>query len=124
VRGRTAEFIHEVQQDLLFHESWMRIQAPRVADVYHHLLQATREGAGSAMTEAWNTSPISKDEGMPLGVGLSFPRMEETRARYIRAVSYELEFPPFRWVRDQVVPQLVELLNGANSGQRSSSKRR
>lgn len=123
VRGRMAEFIHEVQQDLLFHKSWMRIQAPRVADVYDHLLQATREEAGSAMTEAWNTAPISRDEDIPLRVGLSFPRMEEARTRYIQAVSYELEFPPFRWFRDHVVPRLVELLDRANSGQQSNSGR-
>ena len=123
VRGRMAEFIHGVQQDLLFHKSWMRIQAPRVADVYNHLLQATREEAGSAMTEAWNTAPIARDEDMPLRVGLSFPRMEEARARYIQAVSYELEFPPFRWFRDHVVPRLVELLDRATSGQQSNSGR-
>lgn len=124
VRGRMAEFIHEVQQDLLFHKSWMRIQAPRVADLYDHLLRATREEAGAAMTQAWSTAPISRDEDMPLRVGLSFPRMEEARAGYVRAVSYELEFPPFRWIRDHVVPRLVELLNGEDSGQHPGSARR
>lgn len=121
VRGRMAEFIHDVQQDLLFHKSWVRIQAPRVADVYDFLLRATREEAGFAMTEAWNTAPISKDEDMSLKVGLSFPRMEEARARYVRAVSYELEFPPFRWIRDHVLPRLIELLNKTDSGQLPNS---
>ncbi|QIN84501.1 hypothetical protein GBA63_19020 [Rubrobacter tropicus] len=116
VRGRMAEFIHEVQQDLLFHKNWVRIQSHRVTEVYDSLLRATREEAGSAMTEAWNTAPISKDEEMPLGVALSFPRMEEARARYVRAVGYELEFPPFRWIRDYVVPRLVELSNRKASG--------
>ena len=37
VRGRIAEFIHEVQHDLMFHRNWMRIQSPRVADVYDSL---------------------------------------------------------------------------------------
>ncbi len=67
VRGRMAKFIHEVQQDLLFHKSWMRIQAPRVADAYDHLLRTTREEAGSAMTEAWNTAPISGTRTCPSG---------------------------------------------------------
>ena len=116
VRGRMAEFIHEVQQDLLFHKSWVRIQSPRVAEVYDSLLRATREEAGSAMTEAWNTAPISNDEDMPLGVALSFPRMEEARAKYVRAVGHELEFPPSRWIRDYVVPQLPELPNRKGSG--------
>jgi len=90
VRGRIAEFIHGVQQDLLFHKSWLRIQAPRVAEVYDSLLNAAREEAGFAMTKAWNTSPITKDEDMPLKNNLSYPQMEQARARYIRAVSYEL----------------------------------
>ncbi len=108
VRGRMADFVHGVQQDLLFHKSWVRIQSPRVAEVYDILLRATREEAGSAMTEAWRTAPISKDEDMPFGMGLSFPRMEEARAKYVRAVGYELEVPPFRWIRDCVVPRLAE----------------
>lgn len=116
VRGRMADHVHGVQQDLLFHKSWVRIQSPSVADVYDALLRITREEAGSAMTEAWRTIPICKDEDMPLGVGLRFPRMEEERARYVRAVGHELEFPPFRWIRDYVVPQLPELPNRKGSG--------
>ena len=107
VRGRIAEFIHEVQRDILFHKSWMRIQAPRVADVYDSLLQTTREEAGSAMSEAWSTTPIARDEDMPFGLHLDFPRMETERARYIQAVSYELEFPPFRWAKDQIAELLA-----------------
>ncbi len=94
VRGRIAEFIHEVQHDLMFHRNWMRIQSPRVADVYDSLLQTTREEAGSAMTDAWKVTPISKDEDMPLGVSFTFPRMAHERIKYIEAVRYELEFPP------------------------------
>lgn len=111
VRGRMADFVHGVQQDLLFHKSWVRIQSPRVAEVYDALLRITREEAGSAMTKAWRTAPISKDEDMPLGVALSFPQMEEARVKYVRAVGYELEFPPFRWIRDYVLPPLVDLAN-------------
>lgn len=100
VRGQIAEHIHEVQQDLLFHKNWMRIQAPRVADIYDSLLRTTKEEAGSAITEAWSTTPISKDEDMPLGTPLRFPRMERERGKYVEGVRYELEFPPLRWIKD------------------------
>ncbi len=116
VRGRMADVVHGVQQDLLFHKSWVRIQSPRVAEVYDSLLRTTREEAGSAMSEAWKTAPIARDEDMPIGVPLSFPRMEKARARYVRAVGYELEFPPVRWIRDYVVPRLAELPNRKSSG--------
>jgi hypothetical protein len=62
------------RRDLLFHRSWLRVQAPQVADVYDSLLRAMREEAGAAMTHAWNTSPITRDEDMPLGNGYGFPR--------------------------------------------------
>lgn len=115
VRGRIAEFIHEVQQDLLFHRSWIRIQAPRVADAYDSLVQTTRDEAGSAITDAWKAMPISKDEDMPLKIGLRFPRMAQERIKYVEAVRYELEFPPLRWFRDRFVPWLAERLSRTQS---------
>lgn len=115
VRGRMAEFIHEVQQDLLFHQSWMRIQAPRIAEVYDSLLRVTRQEAGHAITQAWSMAPISRDEDMPLGVGFSFPGMEQERDKFVRAVSYELEFPPLRWAKDY----LGSLLEGNAEGKDS-----
>ena len=59
------------------------------------------------MSEAWSTTPIARDEDMPFGQHLDFPRMETERTRYIQAVSYELEFPPFRWAKDQIAELLT-----------------
>lgn len=121
VRERMTEFIHEVQQDLLFHRSWMRIQAPRVAEFYDSLLRVTRQEAGHAISQAWNTTPISKDEDMPLGVGFSFPEMEQERSEFVRAVSYELEFPPLRWTKDCISSLLKNSKNVKSSGQHPHS---
>lgn len=116
VRGRIAEFIHDVQQDLLFHKSWMHIQAPRVADAYDSLLRTTREEAGAAMTEAWSESPSDSDESMPLGrQRFCFSRMSKERSKYIEAVRYELEFPPFRFVRDMYLLWKSTRLNKGGS---------
>lgn len=109
VRERLSEAIHGVQQELLFHKSWVRIQDPRVADVYDALLVATREGAGGAMTEAWRITPITADEDMPLGVGLGFPLIEERRADYVNMVRWRLQWPPLRWAREYAVPWVVGL---------------
>jgi hypothetical protein len=114
-RGRVAEVIHEVQQDLLFHKSWARIQTPRVADAYDSLLKTTRREAGSAMTEAWRKAPIKTDEDMPLGIRLDFPQMKEERAKYIEAVSRELEFPLSRWAKESLLPWLLEHLHRKGS---------
>jgi hypothetical protein len=67
-RERLSETIHGVQQDLLFHQSWVRIQDTHVAEAYNALVATTRKEAGRAMTEAWRTNPITSDEDMPLGL--------------------------------------------------------
>jgi hypothetical protein len=117
MRERLAEAIHEVQQDLLFHRSWIRIQSLQVAKTYDSLLRAMREEAGAAMTQAWNTAPITGDEDMPLGVGFRFPQMDAERDKYVEAVRRQLQFPPVRWARERLIPWLVERTN------RSSSRR-
>ena len=95
VRGRIAEFIHDVQQDLLFHQSWMRIQAPRVADAYDSLLRITREEAGAAMTEAWSESPIASDEAIGIPPLSRTVRLQATAPPLSLTSSYfeGLEFP-------------------------------
>lgn len=103
-RAGIVESIHEVQQDLLFHKSWVRIQAPEVADAFDSLLRTTKEEAGSAISNAWRTPPISKDEDMPLGSRLHFPRMDEERMKYIEAVRRELKFSPRRWIKNNFSP--------------------
>ena len=108
-RERLSDAIHEVQQDLLFHRSWVRVQDAHAADTYDALVGAARREAGQAMTRAWGTDPIASDEGMPLGVGLTFPEMERRREEYIETVRWQLQWLPVRWVRTHVVPWILEL---------------
>jgi hypothetical protein len=115
-RERLSEAIHEVQQDLLFHRSWVRVQDARVADAYDALVGAARREAGQAMTQAWSTDPIASDEGMPLGVGLTFPEMERRREEYIEAVRWQLQWLPARWVKAHVIPWILELPRRSKDG--------
>lgn len=114
-RERLSEAIHGIQQDLLFHQSWVRIQDPRVADSYDALVGAMRKEAGLAMSDAWRTAAITADEGMPLGVGYDFPEMEQRRAEYVGAVRRQLEWGPARWVRERALPWVVGLLEQRRS---------
>jgi len=115
-RERLSEAIHEVQQDLLFHRSWVRVQDARVADAYDALVGAASREAGQAMTQAWSTDHIASDEGMPLGVGLTFPEMERWRKEYIEAVRWQLQWLPARWVRAHVIPWILELPRRSKDG--------
>jgi phage-related minor tail protein len=111
VRERIAEQVHEAQQDMLFHKSWVRIQSSEVAKVYDALLGAMREEAGAAMTQAWNTAPITRDEDMPVGNGFYFPRMEEERVKYVEAVRCQLQPMVLRWARERLMPWLTKHIN-------------
>ncbi len=93
VRDRLSALVHDVQQDILFHTSWLRIQAPRVADAYDSLVNVARQEAGVAMAEAWQKPPIGEDEEMNLKVALSFPKLPKARSEYIQAVRRELRLP-------------------------------
>ncbi len=55
------------------------------------LVRKTREVAGKAIREAWNESPVQRDEEMnmpDLGLGA----LAEARSRYLAAVSRRLRF--------------------------------
>src|SRR5215208_1442698 len=111
VRGHIAEQVHEVQQDILLHKSWVRIQSSEVAEAYDSLLRAMREEAGAAMTRAWNTAPIFRDEDMPLGTGFSFPLMNAERVKYVEVVRWQLQPRVLRWARERLIPWLTERIN-------------
>ena len=116
VRGRIADQVHEVQQDILFHKSWVRIQSSEVADIYDALLGAMREEAGVAMTQAWNTAPITRDEDMPLGASFSFTQMGVERVKYVEAVRRQLQPAILRWTRELLIPWLKRRTNRETSG--------
>jgi hypothetical protein len=111
VRGLIAEQVHKVQQDILFHKSWVRIQSSEVAEVYDALLGAMREEAGTAMTQAWNTAPVIRDEDMPLGHIFSFPRMNAERVKYVEVVRWQLQPTALRWARERLIPWLTKQIN-------------
>jgi len=67
------------------------------------------------MTQAWNTTPITRDEDMPLGVGFNFPRMDAERDKYVEAVRRQLQYPPLRWTKERLIPWLMDHTNPTSS---------
>lgn len=117
-RERLSDIIHGVQQDLLFHQSWVRIQDHCAADAYDALVAAMRMEAGSAMSEAWRTAAIAADEDMPLGDGYDFSGMKKRRAEYVGVVRRQLEWGPARWVRERMLPWAIGVLERQRSDTR------
>ena len=49
------------------HRSWLRVEAPLVAEAYDALSSAARFEAGMQMTEAWNSAPFATGPNEPAG---------------------------------------------------------
>lgn len=71
-RLRISEELRKVQEQLAYYSAWMATESPKVAAAYNHLVLETRRIAGCQIHEAWNTGPITSDDGMnmpDLGLG-------------------------------------------------------
>lgn len=95
VRAELAAAISDLQGRIAFHRAWLQVEAPAVSRAYDALVLAARAEAGTQMTEAWNTKPISSDPDMNLTIGYSHPKADAERARVIAAMRRYLRLRPF-----------------------------
>ncbi len=58
--------IHDLQERLLFHESWLRIEIPALETEYVELVSAVKCAARNAIQDSWETSPVA-DAQMNIG---------------------------------------------------------
>ena len=65
--GALAERVHHLQERLLFHENWLRIEVPRAYPKYQKLVRGVKEVVSPFLEEAWNTSPIKGASSMNVG---------------------------------------------------------
>lgn len=78
-RHELTEQISQIQSRIAFHQAWLAIEAPGVADRYQNLVRAAKAQAGKQMTQAWNEPATTKDSQVSLGV--AYPRDQIDRAR-------------------------------------------
>jgi hypothetical protein len=95
VRAELAAALSDLQGRIAFHRAWLQVEAPAVSRAYDALVLAARSEAGTQMTEAWNTEPISSDPDMNLIIGYSHPKADAERARVIAAMRRHLRLWPF-----------------------------
>ena len=62
-----AERIHNLQERLLFHENWLRVEIPQTSQQYRDLVQRVKKKAGPAMQDAWKASPVASANAMNIG---------------------------------------------------------
>jgi hypothetical protein len=78
-RNELTDQISTIQADIAWHQAWLELEAPTVAEPYRVLVRATREQAGAQMRDAWLLDPIRRDTEMNLGI--AYPREQIDAAR-------------------------------------------
>lgn len=94
VRDGLAMSLSDLQTRIARHRSWLRVEAPLVADAYDALVAAARLEAGVQMTEAWNSAPPATDADMNLRVAYQHPRSDAERDKVIAAMGKHLKYMP------------------------------
>jgi hypothetical protein len=62
-----AGSMHQLQERLLYHQNWLRIEVPDASDAYEALVKAVKDTAEKQIQEAWTMPPASKPENMSVG---------------------------------------------------------
>ncbi len=96
-RVRISTELSEIQRRLNHNAAVLRVEAPRVAEAYGALIDASRAIAGAAIHDGWNLEPATSDRGIHVGdVDLAALRSHEDR--YLVAAADHLALTP-SWIR-------------------------
>jgi hypothetical protein len=63
-RRRLSDELRTVQSRLSYYETWIAIEAPKVAETYSKMIKQLRIVAGGAMRESWKTTGLDADVDM------------------------------------------------------------
>jgi hypothetical protein len=85
-RHELTEQISQIQSRIAFHQAWLSIEAPGVAESYADLVQATKAQAGKQMSDAWLEPAATKDAQVNLGVAYGRDKINAARVRCIGAM--------------------------------------
>jgi len=74
-----TEQISQIQSRIAFHQAWMWIEAPSVAEPYAELVRAAKAQAGTQMSEAW-LMPVARSTAH-FNLKIAYPRDKINAAR-------------------------------------------
>ena len=84
-----SDRIHILQERLLYHENWLRVEIPQAHPMYRDLVREVKIAAGSAMQNAWCSSPITTADGMNIG-DLDIRLNQESVEKFSKVVRRQL----------------------------------
>lgn len=93
-RDALANALSDLQARIAHHRAWLHVEAPAVGHAYDALVQAARSEAGTQMTEAWNSAPLTSDTDMNLKVAYQHPSSDAERANVIAVMRRNLSYLP------------------------------
>jgi hypothetical protein len=89
-RHDLTEQISQIQSRIAFHQAWLQIEAPGVAQSYEELVRAAKGQAGSQMREAWELPAATTDAHMSLGTAYPRGEINVARDRCVTAMRHDL----------------------------------
>ncbi len=96
-RVRISTELSEIQRRLNRNRAVLRVEAPRVAQVYRALVDATRAIAGAAIHDGWNLEPGKSDSGIHV-TDVDLTALLPHEDRYLLAAADHLALTPW-WTR-------------------------
>lgn len=106
-RQRISTELSAVQQRLNQSQAVLRVEAPRVAEAYMQLVDATRHIAGSAISRGWDLEPLDADSGVHVR-DVDLAPIKEFEWRFLLEASDHLALEPasLRRARREVASRL------------------
>ncbi|MCD2190994.1 hypothetical protein [Actinomycetospora soli] len=90
VRHELTDQVSTIQADIAWHQAWLELEAPTVAEPYRALVRAARSQAGTQMHQAWTQEPLRRDQDMNLHIAYPREQIDAARAECLTAMTSAL----------------------------------
>jgi hypothetical protein len=92
-RATLTNQMSDIKAQIAFHQAWLQVEAPQVAEAYDNLVRAAQEEGGAQMQQAWKEPLRDTDAAMNLGVAYDRSKSDTARARTLEQMRQEIRFP-------------------------------
>lgn len=91
-RAALTNQMSDIKAQIAFHQAWLQVEAPQVAEAYDALVRAAQQEGGTQMQQAWKEPLRDTDPAMNLGVAYDRSKSDAARARTLDHMRREISF--------------------------------
>jgi hypothetical protein len=102
-RATLTNQMSDIKAQIAFHQAWLQVEAPQVAEAYDELVRAAQEEGGTQMQLAWKEPLRDTDAAMNLGVAYDRSKSNTARARTLERMRQQIRFP--QWTSPRGAPR-------------------